>query len=80
MCIQDKRMKKAKIIKIGGSTYEDALFRVNTRREDGTPDQCTLVKNLDTVELSENPQENHFFTAYIKKDSYKEHAGEIPTI
>ncbi len=73
-------MKQANIIKIGGISYRLAIFRVNTRREDGTPDQCTLVKDLDTVELSENPDENHFFTAYIQKVDYKEHAGEIPTI
>ena len=73
-------MKKAKIIKIGGSTYEDALFRVNTRREDGTPDQCTLVKDPDTVELSENEDENCFFSAYILKIDHTKDAGKIPTI
>ena len=80
MFIQEPKMKQANIIKIGGTSYRLVVFRVNTRKEDGTPDQCTMVEDLDTVELSENPDENHFFTAYIQKTDYKEHAGEIPTI
>ena len=73
-------MKQANIIKIGGTSYRLVVLRVNTRREDGKPDKCTLVKNLDTVELSENEDENCFFSAYILKIDHTKDAGKIPTI
>ncbi len=73
-------MKQANIIKIGGTSYRLVVFRVNTRKEDGTPDQCTMVEDLDTVELSENEDENCFFSAYILKIDHTKDAGKIPTI
>ena len=73
-------MKQANLIKIGGTSYRLVVFRVNTRKEDGTPDQCTMVEDLDTVELSENEDENCFFSAYILKIDHTKDAGKIPTI
>lgn len=49
--------------------YVMVLFRINSERPDfpGTPDECTLVLDDDTVELSKDADDNKFFTAYIPK-------------
>lgn len=73
-------MKKARVIKIGGETYNLTVFRVISRYEDGTPEVLNLVPDLQTCELSKNPDENCFFTAYMPEVDHTKQKGKIPTL
>lgn len=73
-------MNKPNKLKIKNQPYKLVVFRVISRYEDGTPENLMLVKDTGTVELSENPQENNFVTAYMPDTDYRQYAGEIPTL
>jgi hypothetical protein len=73
-------MKAAKVIKLGGEQYKLTLFRIISRYEDGTPEVLNLVTDLQTCELSENPDQNHFLTAYMPDIDFSSESGKIPTI
>lgn len=59
--------------------YKLVLLRVISRLEDGTPDNVQILGLDQTAELSENPDENCFITAYIPDERYDQFAGQIPT-
>lgn len=73
-------MKKSNLIKIGGEPYRLTVFRIISRYEDGTPEVLNLVKDVQTCELSRNPDENCFMTAYMPDLDHSEDKGKIPTI
>ena len=75
-----KNKKPTPIMFIGDKRYDLVVFRIVSRREDGTPDQLTWVGDMDTCELSKDVKENHFLVGYIPHLDYSQYAGEIPSI
>jgi hypothetical protein len=55
-----------------GEAYQLVLLLVDSRRSDGTPLQCRIIRDEDTIKLSENPQDNVFMTAYVPKKMMKQ--------
>lgn len=50
------------------AAYDLVLLRVETRLENGAPDQVTIVRDNQTVELSQDKSQNHFITAYLPRE------------
>jgi hypothetical protein len=43
-------------IKIGGDTYVATVMKINSKYPDGTPKELTLIRDEDTVKLSEGDE------------------------
>lgn len=56
---------------IGTKRYRLAIFRVKSRFPNGTPRLCERVPDIATVVLSDNVEENEFFTCYIPEEVLK---------
>lgn len=59
---------------IGDTEHVATVFRIESRYEDGTPENLTLIKDDTVVELSEDPSKNHFLVGYVPKLDYSEYA------
>lgn len=53
---------------IDGERYRLAVFRVKSEFPNGTPRLVERVPEHGTQRLSENVEENRFFTAYVLED------------
>lgn len=71
-------MVKAKIptCMIAGKRHVLAVFRVETRDEQGRPENCVYIPPDRTVELSSNPDENHFFCAWVASSPFEFKHGD----
>lgn len=58
-------------VRIKGRRYVLVALRVETTREDGSPDQVTIVRPDDVVELSGETAANRFVTAYIHESGLR---------
>lgn len=70
--ILNKVMNKPSIIILeNGEILKVSLFRIESRYEDGTPENLTLIKENMTVELSNDPEKNYFLIAYVNEKMLK---------
>lgn len=58
--------KKPASIRVAGEPYVLRVLRVETRDEQGRPEQVFMAHEPDQVfELSQDPEQNHFIAAYV---------------
>lgn len=67
-------------ISIKREPYKQAVLRVESRYEDGTPEVLRLIKETSTAELAIDETRNHFIIVYIPIMDHSKYKGEIPTI
>ena len=56
---------------IGSKRYKLAVFRVKTRFPNGSPRLAERLPEEGTAVLSDNVEENEFFTCYIPEEVLK---------
>jgi len=64
-----KRPKQPDKLVIGGKTFVLLVLRVESFREDGRPDEVSIVYPDDVAELSTDTTKNVFLTGYLHRDS-----------
>lgn len=67
-------------MKLHGELFEATVFRVISRKEDGSPYELIMMGPDDTAELDHDQTKNCFLVGYLPKSDHSEHAGEIPAI
>jgi hypothetical protein len=66
-----KKLPPPAVLNLGGRMYDLVVLRVQSRYEDGTPEDVTVLKNDMTVELSTDQARNEFVTAYLPRSTLR---------
>lgn len=57
-------------VNIGGKVHRLCVLRVESRDENGLPENLTFVPDDRAVELSTDPEKNHFMLAWINAENF----------
>lgn len=58
------------LLNVGGRMYQLTVFRVASKYEDGTPEECVLLPNDMTVELAHGGGDE-FMACYVPRVMFK---------